>query len=154
MGDDFTGDIAIDDLSFLGCEPYDGKCDNETTTHSCIINTLCVCLCVCGYIFGSFILLYLCLGVLPSLEASTMAPPVTYPTLLPHSCPLGQFVCGAYGECVSQNQVCDFRRDCSDGSDEKGCGMSVLIFISIYQSLHPDPFSHIHLFSLALKTSQ
>lgn len=25
VGDDFTGDIAIDDLSFLNCEPYDGK---------------------------------------------------------------------------------------------------------------------------------
>lgn len=27
VGDDFTGDIAIDDLSFLGCEPYEGKCE-------------------------------------------------------------------------------------------------------------------------------
>ncbi|XP_058249959.1 MAM and LDL-receptor class A domain-containing protein 1 [Hemibagrus wyckioides] len=90
VGDDFTGDIAIDDLSFLGCEPYE--------------------------------------GVFPSLEASTMAPAVTYPTLLPHSCPLGQFVCGAYGECVSQNQVCDFRQDCSDGSDEKGCVMERCYF--------------------------
>lgn len=25
VGDDFTGDIAIDDLSFLNCEPYDGE---------------------------------------------------------------------------------------------------------------------------------
>ncbi|KAK3546298.1 hypothetical protein QTP70_025705 [Hemibagrus guttatus] len=100
VGDDFTGDIAIDDLSFLGCEPYEGKCDNETTTNS----------------------------VLPSLEASTTAPAVTYPTLPPNSCPLGQFVCGAYGECVSQNKVCDFRRDCSDGSDEKGCVMERCYF--------------------------
>ncbi|KAF5889490.1 MAM and LDL-receptor class A domain-containing protein 1, partial [Clarias magur] len=59
--------------------------------------------------------------VLPSIEASTMAPVITHPTLLPHSCQLGQFVCGAYGECVSQSQVCDFRWDCSDGSDEKDC---------------------------------
>lgn len=25
VGDDFSGDIAIDDLSFLGCQPYDGE---------------------------------------------------------------------------------------------------------------------------------
>lgn len=24
VGDDFNGDIAIDDLSFLDCEPYEG----------------------------------------------------------------------------------------------------------------------------------
>ncbi|XP_046708496.1 MAM and LDL-receptor class A domain-containing protein 1 isoform X3 [Silurus meridionalis] len=85
VGDDFTGDIAIDDLSFLGCEPYK--------------------------------------GALPSLEPSTLAPVITQPTLPPHSCQPGQFVCGVYGECVSQNQVCDFRQDCSDGADEKGCVM-------------------------------
>ncbi|XP_026792984.3 MAM and LDL-receptor class A domain-containing protein 1 [Pangasianodon hypophthalmus] len=90
VGDDFTGDIAIDDLSFLGCQPYE--------------------------------------GVLPSFEASTMAPVITRPTLPPHSCQLGQFVCGAYGECVSQNQVCDFRWDCSDGSDEKDCVMERCYF--------------------------
>lgn len=95
-------------------------------------------MCTFSYL-DHFILLYVCLGVLPSLVASTMAPAVTNPTLPPHSCLSGQFVCGTYGECVSHNKVCDFRWDCSDGSDEKGCGMSVLIFISIYQSLHPNP---------------
>ncbi|TSL34566.1 MAM and LDL-receptor class A domain-containing protein 1 [Bagarius yarrelli] len=85
VGDDFTGDIAIDDLSFLGCEPYE--------------------------------------GVLSSIEASTMAPVITLPTVPPHSCLLGQFVCETDRECVSQNQVCDFRQDCLDGSDEKGCVM-------------------------------
>lgn len=25
VGDDLTGDIAIDDLSFLNCEPYEGE---------------------------------------------------------------------------------------------------------------------------------
>ncbi len=25
VGDDFRGDIAIDDLSFIGCQPYDGE---------------------------------------------------------------------------------------------------------------------------------
>ncbi|XP_066536368.1 MAM and LDL-receptor class A domain-containing protein 1 [Hoplias malabaricus] len=83
VGDDFTGDIAIDDLSFLGCEPYE--------------------------------------GTLPSAESSTPAPPPTLSSVPPHSCLMGQFVCGSYGECVSQSQVCDFRRDCSDGSDEKDC---------------------------------
>uniref|UniRef100_A0A3Q3ANM4 MAM and LDL receptor class A domain containing 1 n=1 Tax=Kryptolebias marmoratus TaxID=37003 RepID=A0A3Q3ANM4_KRYMA len=71
VGDDFKGDIAIDDLSFLDCE---------------------------------------------TLDVTTPAP-----TVLPHSCPEGQFVCGAYGECVDLSQVCDFKRDCSDGSDETNC---------------------------------
>lgn len=30
VGDDFTGDIAIDDLSFLNCEPYDGESEIST----------------------------------------------------------------------------------------------------------------------------
>ncbi|XP_049338853.1 MAM and LDL-receptor class A domain-containing protein 1 [Astyanax mexicanus] len=83
VGDDFTGDIAIDDLSFLGCEPYEGS--------------------------------------LPSAESITPTPPPPSSSVPPHSCPLGQFACGSYGECVSQGQVCDFRLDCSDGSDEKDC---------------------------------
>uniref|UniRef100_A0A3B4CKL8 MAM domain-containing protein n=1 Tax=Pygocentrus nattereri TaxID=42514 RepID=A0A3B4CKL8_PYGNA len=85
VGDDFTGDIAIDDLSFLGCEPYE--------------------------------------GTLPSVESSTAAPPPAFTPVPPHSCLMGQYVCGSYGECVSQSQVCDFRLDCSDGSDEKDCVM-------------------------------
>lgn len=32
VGDDFTGDIAIDDLSFLNCEPYDGELPKQNTT--------------------------------------------------------------------------------------------------------------------------
>ncbi|KAI4899926.1 hypothetical protein NFI96_010930, partial [Prochilodus magdalenae] len=60
---------------------------------------------------------------LPSVESSTAAPPPTVSPVPPHSCPLGQFVCGSYRQCVSNSQVCDFRRDCSDGSDEKNCVM-------------------------------
>ncbi|XP_076017204.1 MAM and LDL-receptor class A domain-containing protein 1 [Genypterus blacodes] len=82
VGDDFNGDIAIDDLSFLDCEPYDGKLPSVTPT----------------------------------------LPPVTSaPTVQPHTCPDGEFVCGARGECVPQSKVCDFRLDCSDGSDETSC---------------------------------
>ncbi|KAK1796939.1 hypothetical protein P4O66_008252, partial [Electrophorus voltai] len=90
VGDDFTGDIGIDDLSFLGCVPY--------------------------------------MGSLPSGEASTPPPTPTPTTVTPHSCLHSQFVCGTYGECVSQSQVCDFRRDCSDGSDEKDCVMEECSF--------------------------
>ncbi|KAM3838196.1 MAM and LDL-receptor class A domain-containing protein 1-like, partial [Diretmus argenteus] len=82
VGDDFTGDIAIDDLSFLDCVPYEGE--------------------------------------LPSLPT----PPVVTteaPTVQPHTCLDGEFVCGAQAECVHQSKVCDFRRDCSDGSDETSC---------------------------------
>ncbi|XP_056290660.1 MAM and LDL-receptor class A domain-containing protein 1 [Pseudoliparis swirei] len=83
VGDDFNGDIAIDDLSFLECDPYDGELPTSNTT----------------------------------TPAVTTAPP----TVQPHSCPDGEFVCGTHGECVANGKVCDFRRDCSDGSDEDSC---------------------------------
>ncbi|CAG5896220.1 unnamed protein product [Menidia menidia] len=81
VGDDFLGDIAIDDLSFLDCERLDGE--------------------------------------LPSLIAPAVTTPA--PTVVPSSCPQGQFVCATPGECVPLSQVCDFRRDCSDGLDESSC---------------------------------
>lgn len=34
VGDDFRGDIAIDDLSFMNCEPYEG---NPYTSDRCIV---------------------------------------------------------------------------------------------------------------------
>lgn len=43
VGDDFTGDIAIDDLSFLNCEPYDGKsvfCTSFGRSVSCVVAVL------------------------------------------------------------------------------------------------------------------
>ncbi|XP_068438273.1 MAM and LDL-receptor class A domain-containing protein 1 [Clinocottus analis] len=83
VGDDFNGDIAIDDLSFLECEPYDGE--------------------------------------LPTSNTTTPAVTTAAPTVQPHSCPDGEFVCGTHGECVANSKVCDFRRDCSDGSDEENC---------------------------------
>ncbi|XP_011487300.1 MAM and LDL-receptor class A domain-containing protein 1 [Oryzias latipes] len=81
VGDDFNGDIAIDDLSFLDCEPYDGKLPSE---------------------------------IIPAVTTPA-------PTVLPHSCSEGEFVCGIYRECVPLSQVCDFKHDCSDGSDETNC---------------------------------
>ncbi|XP_056155204.1 MAM and LDL-receptor class A domain-containing protein 1 [Lampris incognitus] len=83
VGDDFNGDIAIDDLSFLDCVPYEGE--------------------------------------LPSVSPTTPATTTVAPTVLPHSCPEGEFACGAPGECVDQGKLCDFRYDCSDGSDEANC---------------------------------
>ncbi|XP_056317933.1 MAM and LDL-receptor class A domain-containing protein 1 isoform X2 [Danio aesculapii] len=83
VGDDFRGDIAIDDLSFYGCQSYEGE--------------------------------------LPSEEPSTSAPVPTLSTAPPHSCPLDQFVCLTTRECVNLSQVCDFRPDCSDSSDEEHC---------------------------------
>lgn len=35
-------------------------------------------------------------------------------------CQLGEFECRT-GECVSEKYLCDFSRDCLDGSDEKNC---------------------------------
>uniref|UniRef100_A0A8C5HM61 MAM and LDL-receptor class A domain-containing protein 1-like n=1 Tax=Gouania willdenowi TaxID=441366 RepID=A0A8C5HM61_GOUWI len=86
VGDDFHGDIAVDDLSFLHCEPFDGE--------------------------------------LPHANSTTPALTTVAPTVPPHSCPEGQFVCGSHDECVPLTQVCNFRPDCSDGSDEMNCGNS------------------------------
>ncbi|KAJ0022846.1 hypothetical protein NQD34_014980 [Periophthalmus magnuspinnatus] len=83
VGDDFNGDIAIDDLSFLHCVPYEGE--------------------------------------LPSTNTTTPVVTTVAPTVQPHSCTQGQFVCEAHQECVPLSAVCDFRRDCSDGSDETNC---------------------------------
>ncbi|KAM4605935.1 MAM and LDL-receptor class A domain-containing protein 1 [Polymixia lowei] len=83
VGDDFNGDIAIDDLSFLDCAPYEGE--------------------------------------LPSVTPTTVPVTTLTPTVRPHSCPDGEFACEAHGECVDQGKVCDFRHDCSHGSDESNC---------------------------------
>ncbi|XP_055063524.2 MAM and LDL-receptor class A domain-containing protein 1 isoform X1 [Misgurnus anguillicaudatus] len=39
VGDDFRGDIAIDDLSFLGCEPYEGKLPSEEPSTTASVPT-------------------------------------------------------------------------------------------------------------------
>ncbi|XP_071341063.1 MAM and LDL-receptor class A domain-containing protein 1 isoform X4 [Trachinotus anak] len=83
VGDDFNGDIAIDDLSFLNCVPYEGELPKPNTT------------------------------------APAVTPPA--PTVQPNNCPDGEFACRAHGECVPQSKECDFRPDCSDGSDEINC---------------------------------
>ncbi|AWP20537.1 putative MAM and LDL-receptor class A domain-containing protein 1 [Scophthalmus maximus] len=83
VGDDFNGDIAIDDISFLDCVPYEGE--------------------------------------LPMLNTTIPVVTTPPPTVQPHSCPDGEFVCGAHGECVPQTKECDFRPDCSDSSDELNC---------------------------------
>ncbi|KAM6977638.1 MAM and LDL-receptor class A domain-containing protein 1 [Aplochiton taeniatus] len=90
VGDDFNGDIAIDDLSFLHCVPYEGD--------------------------------------MPSVNPDPPSTTPQAPTVQPHSCPEGQFVCGAAGECVNRARVCDFRHDCSDGSDEMDCVREVCDF--------------------------
>lgn len=63
-------------------------------------------------------------------------PPTTpAPTVIPNNCPKGQFVCGTHGECVLLSQVCDFKQDCSDGSDETNCGKLLLFLLPIIFSL-------------------
>ncbi|KAM3593244.1 uncharacterized protein V6R79_008413 [Siganus canaliculatus] len=82
VGDDFSGDIAIDDLSFLNCELYEGDLPKPNTT-------------------------------------TPVTTPI--PTVKPDNCPDGEFMCGTHRECIANNKVCDFRTDCSDGSDELDC---------------------------------
>ncbi|CAL1597133.1 unnamed protein product [Knipowitschia caucasica] len=83
VGDDFNGDIGIDDLSFLHCVPYSGE--------------------------------------LPSANSTIPAVTTVAPTVQPHTCPSGQFVCETQQECVPLSAVCNFKRDCSDSSDETHC---------------------------------
>ncbi|KAK7176201.1 hypothetical protein R3I93_000462 [Phoxinus phoxinus] len=40
VGDDFRGDIAIDDLSFLGCQPYEGELPSKEPSTSAPLPTL------------------------------------------------------------------------------------------------------------------
>lgn len=76
-------------------------------------------------------------GELP--KPNTTAPIVTTPapTTQPHSCPDGEFVCGTHEECVSNSKVCDFRHDCSDGSDEFSCGKPLSFSQTVYVELFP-----------------
>lgn len=76
-------------------------------------------------------------GELPK-QNSTVSPSSTpAPTVQPHSCPDGEFVCGAHGECVADSKVCDFRRDCSDGSDELNCGKSLIFSLNSCRNSAP-----------------
>lgn len=94
--------------------------------------------CISIPIVNVYFLLYPSPGELP--QANATVPPVTTaaPTVQPHSCPDGEFVCGAHGECVPQEKVCDFRHDCSDGSDEMDCGKVFysLRFTAVKQTEH------------------
>ena len=57
-------------------------------------------------------------GTLPPVGASTQAP-IT--TAHPNNCNGQQFGCVSTGVCVSLSKLCDFNKDCSDGSDERTC---------------------------------
>lgn len=51
--------------------------------------------------------------------------PVTLP---PHNCTDNEFVCLSNGHCIEKIQICDFRYDCPDKSDESSCAMEVCSF--------------------------
>uniref|UniRef100_A0A6P8Q1I7 MAM and LDL-receptor class A domain-containing protein 1 n=1 Tax=Geotrypetes seraphini TaxID=260995 RepID=A0A6P8Q1I7_GEOSA len=91
VGDGFTGDIGIDDLSFLDCTLYNGTLPTPSTV---------------------------------PLETSSPA------TLPAHNCTDEEFVCRSTGYCIPAIHKCDFRADCSDGSDEFTCAMEVCDFES------------------------
>ncbi|XP_053323010.1 MAM and LDL-receptor class A domain-containing protein 1 isoform X2 [Spea bombifrons] len=89
IGDGFTGDIAIDDLSFLGCSLYNGVLPTKEPI---------------------------------SVETSTM------PTLPNHNCTSEEFICRKTGKCIPVANVCNFRADCPDNSDEEECASSYCSF--------------------------
>jgi len=60
---------------------------------------------------------------------------LTYPLLPvtgPPTCPPDQFACDN-GECIEDHLVCDRNADCSDKSDEDGCGVNECLDISSNQ---------------------
>ncbi|XP_064478697.1 MAM and LDL-receptor class A domain-containing protein 1-like isoform X2 [Ornithodoros turicata] len=50
------------------------------------------------------------------------APQVKKSVLATRLCPQGQYPCKTSHQCLDQSLVCDFKRDCKDGSDEAQCG--------------------------------
>ncbi|NWW37180.1 MALR1 protein, partial [Panurus biarmicus] len=100
VGDGFTGDIGLDDVSFLGCTLYNGA----------------------QHYFGSFFK-----GNLPTIATATWG--TSAPATLPmNNCTEEEFVCRASGHCIQMIQKCDFRPDCPDKSDESACVMEACDF--------------------------
>lgn len=66
-------------------------------------------------------------------SGSTVRPPVSPGQ---SNCnPNTQFMCVSDRSCISKNQVCDFRKNCADGSDEAQCGRSYFVhWIYLYAS--------------------
>ena len=69
---------------------------------------------------------------LPTPPPTTMAPSTTTVSVS-SNCTTAQFTCKSDQTCVDIGKVCDFRSDCKDASDEKGCGKYKL-FISYFLS--------------------
>ena len=44
----------------------------------------------------------------------------------PQPCEAGQFECHSDSTCISETQICDFWKDCTDGEDEKFCPLEYL----------------------------
>lgn len=84
VGDDYQGDIAIDDISFTT------DCQYSSVT-------------------------------LPTASPN-ITPSQSTITTAPHSCDLTTQANCYDGQCIKKSQVCDFRTDCSDGSDASKCG--------------------------------
>lgn len=74
-------------------------------------------------------------GEFPTANTTNPAVTTPAPTVQPHSCPDREFVCVAHGECVANSKVCDFRRDCSDGSDELNCGKTFIFSECLHRRL-------------------
>ena len=57
------------------------------------------------------------------------APPTPAPSTTPGPCGLGRFQCKASKLCIANSKVCDYWKDCKDGSDEAKCGKLKKIYV-------------------------
>ena len=55
-------------------------------------------------------------GTLPTPQPTTTRPPTTPP------CKATEFYCRKDGKCIDAAKRCDYKKDCTDGSDEVSCG--------------------------------
>lgn len=67
-------------------------------------------------------------GSLPGFVSTQFPPVSTSSTKSPIICPPKTGYCAADRKCIPLDHYCNFRQDCSDGSDESGCTPSICTF--------------------------
>ncbi|KFM71818.1 Apical endosomal glycoprotein, partial [Stegodyphus mimosarum] len=61
-------------------------------------------------------------GVVARIPPIPTAPPVLSTPAPKKICKYSEFTCASKNQCIPRSQICDFKEDCTDGSDEHFCG--------------------------------